>query len=153
MSNRSIIWSYVSCILYTIFKIIVFCIFLILQAFRFQKYRDWRMRSILKILSYFPTCSTCKSISFRDVSFNTFFNSSILFLADLEFQWPGSVIENLLFSSIIFKKQLAVSKEVTADDHFPSSERFIGGEKEKSFYLFVLFKFKCFLWFCSCLFN
>ena len=43
-----------------------------------------------------------------------------------------------MFPSVILKSGLVVSKEVTSNIHFPSSERFIGGEKEKSVHLFVV---------------
>ena len=61
-------------------------------------------------------------------------------------------IEKLLFSSVILKRDLVASKVVTANNHFTSSNKFIGDEKEKlSFVLLV--KFKCYLRTASSLFN
>ena len=46
-------------------------------------------------------------------------------------QWPSIVNESLLFSSVTLKTELVASKEVTPNNHLPSSTEFIGGLNEK----------------------
>ena len=42
----------------------------------------------------------------------------------------------------MFKRESVAEKEVTANKHFPSSERFFGGEiLVKNFHLFIHFEF------------
>ena len=46
---------------------------------------------------------------------------------------PGLVIENFLFPSVILKTELVASKDVLANNHYPSSQRFLGGENKNIF--------------------
>ena len=117
------------------FVVVSIYIFLISQKFHSSGdyYQDLtnHIRLLLKI-SYdlSLTAAICKLKPFLSSS-NSSFNFSTVFLADFEFQCPGIVIENELFSLVILKTEFVHSNELTAKSHLPSSTKFIGGLNEK----------------------
>ena len=88
----------------------------------------------------FLTSFTSKLISICDLSFNKCCNLLIISAPPPDVQLPNILVEKLLFSSVMLKTELIASKLATANNHFPSSEKFIVVLKEKvSFCLFNLF--------------
>ena len=79
----------------------------------------------------FHTSSICDSIEFSDQTSNKLFSLLTYFSPFSGVQWPGVENEKLLFSSVIIKTEFVASKLVTANNHFPTSARFIGGLDEK----------------------
>ena len=59
----------------------------------------------------------------------------------LEEQYLVVVIEKLLISLVMLKKEFVTLEEVAANKHFPSSTKFFEGENEKRFHLLIHFHF------------
>ena len=90
-------------------------------------------------LPLFPTSFKCNSISFSDRNPNILVSLLLSSSPTPDFQWPGTVIQKLLFSIVILKRRKVALKEVTGNSHFSSSTEFFGGLEEKvSICLFIL---------------
>ena len=140
--NISIISSYVNWNLYTrSSRSLYFTFFNSSSISFFWVLKSDKLFSLSPIFTWFLfslTIFRCDSIPFWDKSYNNFFSSLKVFSADLICQWPGTVIENELFSSIISKNKLVASKVVTATIHLSPSTNFIGRLKENVCVCFLI---------------